>query len=512
VKIEDRLRRELNDTAEHLALNEDTYEHVLDLGRRRHQSRRLAAAAGTAMVIAVVAGLLALRPFGAPVPIVSLSTTTTSVPVTTTKVTLAPTPAIEGVVMATPGKGIVISGLDGTMAQLTSDLYYESVAWVISDDAGGIIFQHEVTPLPWTQGTILHLPADGSKPGLLVAPDPGTYIRPLDTDSGLLIYRVDAGGTSEVRTIDLQTKAIQTVIPPTEFLIAASSDDGILISAFGGDCPRLEIFNLDGTAPQAPPWGLGECQTGSINDLTFSGGYVFTIEDSEGRSLVRREFATGQVSTTLVDDAWSVAALPDGTVAVGGSDIVIGTYQGDSFFETLRMSGGTSFTLAEVGGFPGEATLGSGSGELPCTPIEVPPVSPQGLPQPVEDQRLLIFKMAASCDLVGLAELAVADGTAFSYGGETDPLRSWIRSARNGFDVMMWIVRVFNSVPAIDETGTYAWPAVHATNSEEDWQELSGILSAAEYEQYSRSRESGWLGLRIGIAEDGGWSYVVAGD
>ncbi len=53
---------------------------------------------------------------------------------------------------------------------------------------------------------------------------------------------------------------------------------------------------------------------------------------------------------------------------------------------------------------------------------------------------------------------------------------------------------------------------MHVTNAEEDWQELSGILSAAEFEQYSLYRDSGWLGLRIGIAEDGTWRYVVAGD
>jgi hypothetical protein len=130
----------------------------------------------------------------------------------------------------------------------------------------------------------------------------------------------------------------------------------------------------------------------------------------------------------------------------------------------------------------------------------------------VEDRRRLLFEMAARCDLEGLAEIASADGTVFSYGIESDPLRSWIRSARNGFDVMEWMVRLFNAAPAIDEVGTYAWPAVHATGSDEDWTALSGILTSAEYEQYSQFRDSGWLGLRIGIAEDGTWRYVVAGD
>lgn len=509
MKIEDRLRRELTDTAEHLALDVDTYEHVLDLGRRRRRSRQLAAAAGTALIVTVAVGVLALRPSNTPGPIVA--TTTTTPPSITTTTTGNLIPATKGVLLATPNDGIVISGFDGTSSALTSDMYYESIAWVISDGAGGIIFQHEVTPLPWTQGSILQLAAGATTPTVVVAPDPGTYVRPLDTDNEVLLYRVDSGGSSEVRAIDVDTKAIQTVIPATEFLITAGSEDGVVVSALGGDCPRFEVVGLDGSAVETPNWDAGKCQIGFINDLAFSGGYVYTIEDAEERNLVRRNLATGETVVTSIGDAWSVAALPDGTVAAAGTEIVIGTFEGEGFIETARMPASTSFTLAEVGGFPG-ATLGTGTGELPCTPLDLPPVSPQGLPQAVEDRRLLIFEMAASCDLPGLAEIAIADGTVFSYGGETDPLRSWIRSARNGFDVMAWIVRLFNADPAIDGVGTYAWPAVHATGSDEDWDALSGVLTSAEFEQYIEFRDSGWLGLRIGIADDGTWRYVVAGD
>jgi hypothetical protein len=131
----------------------------------------------------------------------------------------------------------------------------------------------------------------------------------------------------------------------------------------------------------------------------------------------------------------------------------------------------------------------------------------------VEAKRQEIFSLAAACEMEALAAIAREDGIAFSYGGETDPLLSWIRSARNGFDVMSWLVRILNSTPALDESdGSYAWPAVHVTNSEEDWQELSGILAAAEYEQLYANRESGYLGLRVGIAADGTWRYAIAGD
>ncbi len=420
-------------------------------------------------------------------------------------------PAATGLLLATPNDGIVMSGFDGSSGALTSDRYYEAIARVISDDAGGLIFQHEVTPLPWPQGSILHLPAGAAGPTVLVAPSPGTFIQPLDADSGVLVYRVDSGGSSEVRTIDLGTKAIETVRPESEFLVDAGADDGVVVYAYGGDCPRLEAFSIDGTSLGIPNGEADRCGVGFISDLAFIGGYIYTIEDREDRSLVRRDFRTGESTIAPIGDAWSVAALPDGTVAAGGTEIIVGYFRGDAFIETNRVPSSTSFTLATVDSFPA-ATLGSGTVDLPCTPRELSPIPPQGLPPAVEERRLLIFEKAASCDLAGLAEIAIADNTVFSYGSEVDPLRSWIRSARNGFDVMAWIVRLFNADPAIDPVGTYAWPAVHATGSDDDWTALSGILTSAEFEQYSQHRDSGWLGLRIGIAEDGTWRYVVAGD
>ena len=256
----------------------------------------------------------------------------------------------------------------------------------------------------------------------------------------------------------------------------------------------------------------GDCQPGFINDIAFAGGSVYTIEDGEGRSLVRRDFSNRR------DVHYADRGGLGRCRAHGRNRGIRRNRNRDRLirWRGIRRErpdpGGNTFTLAAVEGFASGATLGSGAGELPCNPITVPDISPQGLPQPVEDKRAEIFRMAAACDMEGLAEIARADGTAFSFGGETDPLRSWIRSARNGFDVMAWIVRLFNSVPAMDDVGTYAWPAVHATNSDEDWQELSGILTAAEFESYSAYRDSGWLGLRIGIAEDGTWRFVVAGD
>jgi hypothetical protein len=130
----------------------------------------------------------------------------------------------------------------------------------------------------------------------------------------------------------------------------------------------------------------------------------------------------------------------------------------------------------------------------------------------VEAKRQLIFELASGCEMGRLAELVLEDDTAYTFGGEEDPVRTWIASARYGFDVLAMTTRILNSDPAPDGAGVHAWPAVHATNSEEDWQALSGVLSAAEFEQYYQSRESGYLGLRVGIDPEGRLVYLIAGD
>ncbi len=77
---------------------------------------------------------------------------------------------------------------------------------------------------------------------------------------------------------------------------------------------------------------------------------------------------------------------------------------------------------------------------------------------------------------------------------------------------MPMTVRILNVPPVLDGD-TYAWPGVFVTNSEEDWQQLSGVLSAAEFEQMNQFRDPvmGYLGLRVGITTDGRLSYLIAG-
>lgn len=508
MKLEDRLRRELHDTAEHLIISPDKYEEVVRAGRRRRRLLLASGVLGSVAIAGAVVLALSLQPVSH--DNVAVDSPTSVPPITTTAPVV--TPSVGSAVLVAGPDGIRIAGRDGEQILLEGDLYYEGISWVISDGAGGLIYQHDVTPLPWKQGTIMRLPAGASKPHDLVSPPDGGYLRPLDVDLGFLMYRQDTAGTSQVLAIDLATLESHLVIPPTPLLVGASAESGQVVAVLGGDCSRFTYYHIDGRVSERPPWDDGGCLPASVNDVAFNGRFIFTLEDADTRELVRRDFITGIRTMATVEDGWQIWAGVDGTVAVGGTRIRVGRFDDTTFTEEFETDGANSFAIADLAAVGANATLGSNLGQLPCTPIEVGNPVPQGLPEQVENRRSELFLLAASCDMEVLARLARSDETAFTFGGEADPLRSWIRSARNGFDVMTWIVRILGTTPAVDTNGSYVWPAVHVTNSDEDWRQLSGVFTAAEYEQYYSMRASGYLGLRIGIAADGTWLYAIAGD
>jgi hypothetical protein len=512
MRLEDRLRRELHDTAEQLILDRDKYEEAVRRGQRR---RQLLVTSGVASGVVVGLAVIALLTFD-PAPNGVVATTAATDPTATTAVapetTIGDTSAFGRAVLVPGPLGLSLESLAGGETLLQSDRYYTGIAWAVSDAAGGLIYQHDVTPLPWAQGTLLQLPAGASTPVPLVQPALGEYVRPLGVGDGVLIYRLDWQGGSSLMGYDLATQATREIMPSTDYLFAASVGHDTVIAAVGDPCTTFMYFDVSGAQLAPPAWDQGECL--SIVDLAFTGTHLYTLEDTgDGRVLVHRDYATGETEIVPADDAWQIAALPDGTIALNGSVARVGHINAGVFEEEFTTSGVNSIGLAELGLTLAGANLGSGENQLPCTPLSVPAPEPQDVPAAVEATRQEIFSLAAACEMEALANLARTDAIAFSYGGETDPLLSWIRSARNGFDVMTWLVRILNSTPALDQNdGSYAWPAVHITNSEEDWQALSGILAAAEYEQLYGARDSGYLGLRVGIAADGTWRYAIAGD
>jgi hypothetical protein len=509
MKIEERLRRQLHDTAELVPIRPEDYEKVVRRGRQRKMMSMVGGAAAAVVSVVAVIGVLTFnnpsqRPVGG-------STTTTPPAVTTTTVAPVPANPTSNVVTAGP-EGITIHDIaTGNVSTLVSDLYYETISWTVDDGAGGLVFAHEVTPLPWAQGSIMWLPAGEKQPRPLLAPGLGELMMPLEMIDGerTLVLRYDTLNGSEIRALDLNTSASYPVVPATDVLIDAAVDDNIVVVVTGGDCNALQFhFVTGGRSEDFSPLER-ECLP-SINAVGMADGFLYTIEDSaNGRELVVRHLESGETLDPIeIGDAWDLQVASDGTVAFGGQNIRVGRFIEGSFDPLFEAPNSNTFALA--GSLSVSGSLGSGETALPCTPMDRPQaMAPQGLPTEVEATRQRLYGMAAMCDLQGLAELAVADGTSFTFGDTKDPLRSFIRSARHGHDVANWIVRILNTEPALDDFG-YAWPAVAITNSEEDWEAISGTLTAEEFRQ---AREYGsYAFFRVVIDSDGRWAVAIAGD
>ncbi|MGH8923539.1 MAG: hypothetical protein ACRDWA_02660 [Acidimicrobiia bacterium] len=513
MRLEDRIRTELHDTAERLALDPGEYRRAVATGLRRRRQQIIGTLSGMVAVAGLVLVALFLRPGGEMV----VTPSSTTAPATT-----APSPATTALPVAVAGVAVVVAGpngiawteldSDGGGGVLESDPYYETISWVAGDRQGGLVFTHEVTPLSWEQGTLLWLPAGAPAPRPVAAPPAGGLITPIGVDSGRLYFRVDSQGMSEVVGVDLDGQNQQVVVSATPMMIGASLAEGRIVVALGGDCGGLEFYAVDGTALADPAW-VQDCLPTSISDISLTSDFLFTLEEgSDGRALRRTDIETGESVVSDVVDGWQIDALDNGTVAVGGARVTVGDFSGAIFEPTSEFDGAYTFALVPQLNIRTDASLGSGLGELPCTPMDLPPLASQGLPEPVEAKRQLIFELASGCELARLAEVVLADGAAFTFGGEADPVQTWVASARHGFDVLSMTVRMLNADPALERSGAYAWPAVHATGSDEDWEALSGILAAAEFGQYDQYRESGYLGLRVGIGPDGRLAYLVAGD
>lgn len=526
MSLEKRIRDELHDTAERLALDPGEYRRAMEIGatRRRHRWGMLLAGALGVAAIFVVANALELGPDET--GILAGETATSLVPIAATALaplppatttgpatTMRPVFELGESVAATSTDGLAIFAPPGEPVLLTSDTYYRTISWVIFDGAGGIIYTHEVTPLPWVQGSLLRLAAGATRPSVLVGPGGGGVITPLGVDGGSVFYRLDnLAGESSIRAIGLDGGGDREIVGPTPMMAAAAVADGIVVVSLGGDCGGYELYDTTGAALDRPEWATA-CGPGVSNDIALADGYLFTISDIDSqRQLVRIDLVTGEQASTPIENGWQVEAQSASRVAFTTDVITVGDFSGDEFVEAERYLGGDgTFALLPGVTLATDAKLGSGMGELPCTPIDVPNAAPTGLPTAVEEKFQQVFSLAKDCDLEALAELVRGDQAAYTFGGAEDPVQAWVRSARFGFDVMSMTVRILNAPPALDQ-GIYAWPGVTVTNSEEDWQELSGILSAAEFEQMYKYRDSGYLGLRVGITEDGRLDYLIAGD
>ena len=146
--------------------------------------------------------------------------------------------------------------------------------------------------------------------------------------------------------------------------------------------------------------------------------------------------------------------------------------------------------------------------------------APQGdLPALVAAMRADLLAASTACDFARLGAMAEANGTSYTFGGDTDPGAFWRDLEANGETPLAAMVQLLNLEPALFDVGEgivfYVWPAVYALP---DWadatgeqrRELAGIFGADQLAGWDSF--GGYVGYRVGITIEGRWSFFVAGD
>ena len=520
MNTEERLRAYLEQSTSGMPDVDRLESIVAEGGRRRVRTRVGAVLAVAATVAMVVLTGQALQTGTTEAPVLSepgVATTgvpgPTTLPPVTTTAPAAPGTTVLGILVAdAEGISIIDAGGD-TVQTLTSDEGYAEIAMAFEDRRGGMIFQHAATPLPWPQGSLMRLSAGETVASVVATPPEGGRLVPVGPvgaeGEAQFVYLaetpIDSGLEIRIMLIDLDSGET------TQLGVLGSGSDmsagGELLSFIdrSGDCPTHTLSRFDGTEVPSP---LPDC-------LPVAAGVTVGANGSVLGMLNQGEFAV----TTVEGEELRPASVPEAymvTGAVGGwvfrtpTETVIVDYDGNRSSLPPVEAGWVSPYSTPLEIAP-EATLGSGSGETPCVPSDTS-LADQDLPAAVAETRAAIHAAASACDYEALGEMALADGTVFTYGGGRDPVAHWIAEGTAGRDPLGLMVQLLATTPAEDpETGTWAWPAAHLDPAdEESWAELENVFDTETMELLRQA--DGYLGLRLGITADGTWQFAVAGD
>ena len=199
----------------------------------------------------------------------------------------------------------------------------------------------------------------------------------------------------------------------------------------------------------------------------------------------------------------------------------------DATTTSTRAATSTAVTTTAGSTVPGSGTGADGragaDGEGCSTEGLSAEVDPRpDLPHSVRHARQAIVDATVACDYRALAELAAAGDRSFTYsfadGG--DPVGHWRRLEAQGAQdrplrYLVELLRAPHGRREVEGHTVYAWPSAFTYD---DWSEVPEADRAALRPIYgdedfaSFERFGGYIGYRIGIAEDGEWLYFVAGD
>ena len=333
-------------------------------------------------------------------------------------------------------------------------------------------------------------------------------------ETTVVVHVADLSGSDARIVLDL---TFPTTAMSTE-LIAAQHDRVAIVE--DKRCAEVHIYDL-GDGGSEWSWTL-DCQLTPTDIALSPDGRQLVIlawsSDENGevaRQLLRFDTSLGLQETVDAGDVWFVAWESDEEALVVG-EAGAGTISFDNGrFTAIHQ--GTNFRLGNLGTviLADDATTGSGEAGLPCNPSTVAaPNSTEWMAQAdqaVTDTWQQLRNLAATCEWEQLSDIAEQDQTSISFGGQIRLAKLWVLDAASGFDSGQSLLNVTSLAPARTTDG-WIWPAVAGTDADADWQVLLDAGLLTEQEVADMKEFGGYIGYRVGIADDGTWLFGIAGD
>ncbi len=151
-----------------------------------------------------------------------------------------------------------------------------------------------------------------------------------------------------------------------------------------------------------------------------------------------------------------------------------------------------------------------------CSATGINAPADQDLPDAVASKRAAIIESALACDLEALEAAAGPKLNTSFGGGGFENLIEWESQGRGELGTLVNVLSTPFAVQQFEDGPTYyVWPAAFAY---ETWEEipaeqlaaLSALYTQEELDQIATF--GSYAGWRVGINEDGDWTFFVAGD
>ena len=476
-------------------------------------------------------------PSPAPPPTTAAASTTVPAPSTTQ-------PAPSGSTLIVPALGGITVHAEGDLASDRDDLFLAGdadypVVTAFDDLAGGLVYQYSTTPEQFPHSSIMHIATDGSPPEPVLYGEGGRRLSLLDVESidgrttilylegsedsefdSILMADLAGGAPLLIALVDGGAEQGPAGVVPTGLIGGSLSEEGVAVIWSYGDieasCSYVEVLNFDGDLAFGPiPGQCGELdftQAALSPDgdrMAVAGKDLVRIVDT-GTGAVLGEWPVEGVTGLDFDGSTVFAAGAGHLTAMSLRGIPVAEYDLGGVDSSLITAARYSVDLTEGTFLGGVKELSANCSAAGAGST----IEPQGgLPEPVAAMREAIVAAASSCDITALSMLG-GDTVAFSFGGEPDAGRYWRWNEQEGYGALGRIVDILALPFLIEEWPTgrhFVWPsAFQEFPTEDDWQALTAVFNEEDVDLF---KEFGYyIGMRVGIAEDGTWIFAIEGD